>query len=758
MTRSLCSAFVTNTAAGLLVSLLAVAGTCHGAVFNVTTVAELQAAFTTAASNGEADTINISAGIYQPATTVSFNGTENHAITIAGAGPGRTVFDGSSIVPFNWVLDIHQHSSEITVSGLTIADSGSGGMGLRSNSAVVITNCEFSNNAGGGLYTFSPDGDITVERCLFSGNAGDGVLGAGLYGHTMRSYFLRNCVFVNNHATGAMSGMGGGFYGEFDPTTPEVVEIVNNTFVGNTSATTGGGIHLGMWGPNAVVSIHNNIIRGNTAAEGGNDGDDLWVDPADCPLSLVANDLGDNADTTTGLSEDLYIANAANYTHADNIAADPQLVVDNRIAAGSPCIDAGNDGAPGLPPTDFEGDARLVGPHVDIGADERAPAAVFVASATDFQLALTEAEGNGKDDVIHVAPGVYAPAAPFLYLALPHEDSSLTITGAGDGITVFDAGGFSSILQIVADAPDPGIHADVVIEDISFVNGMTMSAEGGAALAVHQRHGNLTVRRCSFIGNSAAAGGAGAIRVRTDSGEIRVESTIFDNNIALGPTGEGGGLQAVSVSGPIRVVNSVFFNNMAGFDGGGASLTTGEAPVEVINTTVLGNTAAAYEPTGVGGGLRVALFGDNALGMFYNSILWDNFAASNGDDLFVFSDWDGNGIGATVNMAHCVVGPNADPVTGTGEDLVVTHPDNYASWTCLQQDPLVGQGFHLDPASVCIDAGDDFAPSLPLLDFEGEARIGGSAVDMGADEFHPPFLFEDGFESGDTSAWHIVFP
>jgi len=738
----------------LLALLLGGGEPCRAAVFNVATVAELQAAFAIATANGEDDTVNIAEGVYQPTSTINYAESENHAIALVGAGPGRTVFDGSLLPLFNSVLWVgasgpHADLTDVLISGLSVVNSAGQAVGVNTSAPLTISDCEIrGNQVGVDIQGFRQI--VTVERCLFSGNTG-----SGLHCTSEGSLVLRNCVFENNSVSS--TGYGGGFVGAFDPVVPATIDIVNNTFVGNTAGH-GGGISLAMWGNSAVVNIHNNIIRGNTASSGGNDGDDLQVDPQDCPLSLFNNDLGDNADIGTGLSEDLVISNTANYTHGGNITADPVFGIDYFLAAGSPCIDAGNDGAPGLPAVDFEDDPRIVGAHVDIGADERAPLVVHVANVPDLQMALIEAESNGKDDVIHVAPGIYTPTVPWMYLALPHEDSSLTIKGAGDGVTIFDAGGVTSILEIIADAPDPGLHAHVVIEDLSFVNGLTLTADGGAALVALNRNGDITVRRCSFLGNIAGSGGAGAVLAQTAAGEVKVESTIFEGNTALGLSGDGGGLRARSDFGLITVLNSVFFNNIAGYDGGGASLETGEAPVHVVNSNFVGNTAAASDPIGVGGGVKVALFGDNASGMFYNSIFWDNIANGSGDDLFVFADWDGNGVGASVNLAHSLIGANADLILGSGEDLVVTNTDNYASWACLQQDPLLGVDFHLDPASECIDAGDDFAPLLPALDFEGDPRIGGSAVDIGADEVHAQPFFEDGFESGDTTAWSIVVP
>jgi hypothetical protein len=43
---------------------------------------------------------------------------------------------------------------------------------------------------------------------------------------------------------------------------------------------------------------------------------------------------------------------------------------DFRLQPGSPCIDAGSGNVPGLPAADFDGNPRVVGGSVDMGAFE----------------------------------------------------------------------------------------------------------------------------------------------------------------------------------------------------------------------------------------------------------------------------------------------------------------------------------------------------------------------------------------------------
>jgi len=179
---------------------------------------------------------------------------------------------------------------------------------------------------------------------------------------------ITNNAFSQNCAT----DIGGGVY-----VYSSKAIITNNTFSGNLADNYGGGVYGMLYHEIDILNVYNNILFDNAAGAGGNDGDDLYVDSGDIfgsTVNLYNNDFSGNANFNTGQSEDLYISYTEKYHHANNIQKDPQFVDpvngDFHIKPTSPCIDKGNNSAPELPSTDFDGDPRIINGTVDIGADE----------------------------------------------------------------------------------------------------------------------------------------------------------------------------------------------------------------------------------------------------------------------------------------------------------------------------------------------------------------------------------------------------
>jgi PKD repeat protein len=140
-----------------------------------------------------------------------------------------------------------------------------------------------------------------------------------------------------------------------------------------------------------VANIYNNIVLNNTAAIGAdfhvrNDWNNNYI-PS--PVYLFNNDFN--------FPEGIHITIPIpiDGSNIDNL--DPLFVNaangDYHLQEGSPCINAGNNSAPEIPAADKDGNPRIVGTAVDIGAYEYqgfvSPTAAFSAEPVFGIAALT---------------------------------------------------------------------------------------------------------------------------------------------------------------------------------------------------------------------------------------------------------------------------------------------------------------------------------------------------------------------------------
>ena len=253
-----------------------------------------------------------------------------------------------------------------TFSGNSALDLG-GGM-YNGYSSPTVTNCTFSGNSanhdGGGMFT--SNGSPTVTNCTFSGNSAR-FGGGGMVNWGSSSPTVTNCTFIGNtakHGGGMFDVIGGGASG---PT------LTNCTFSGNSAWNGNGG---GMNNYNSSSTITNCTFSGNSASLGGG-GMYNRVDSSPTVTNCIL--WGDSAPSGPEIFNDETSSATVSYSDVQdgwsglgNIEADPLFAdADGRLLPGSPCIDAGDDSAV-LVATDLDGNPRIVGLAVDMGAFELA--------------------------------------------------------------------------------------------------------------------------------------------------------------------------------------------------------------------------------------------------------------------------------------------------------------------------------------------------------------------------------------------------
>ncbi|MBI3415421.1 MAG: PKD domain-containing protein, partial [Verrucomicrobia bacterium] len=730
------------------------------------------------------DQILVTNGVYQTGQRTVSGATNRVAVTKPVTlqsvnGPAATLIQGDQITRCVYLTNGAALMGFTLIGGAAIYG---GGVWCESASA-ILSNCTITANSarqGGGAH------GGTLFNCMLNSNSASGggsPIGGGAHGCILNSCSLsrnsaawlgggasesalNNCTLSGNSAA-----LGGG---TFDST------LNNCRLTGNSATSEGGG---------AVVCMLNNCtLTGNSANEGGG------AYNSELNNCIVYYNSAPNGDNSYSSRLSYSCTTPLPFYGVGNISAEPQLADLSHLSAGSPCRGAGSAAAAtGL---DIDGEPWANPPS--IGCDEyhsgvvNGPLSVSIRAAYtnvipglainftaaldghatanrwDFgdgmvvsnrlyashswavageYLAVFKAYNDVNPGGITATVTVHVVPQPVHYVAVssanPVSPYSSWATAANNIQDAVDAASVAGALVLVTNGVYKtggrvGSEAEASTNRVAVTKALMVRSINGAVVTVIQGYRDPNSNfgeggvRCVYLANGAALVGFtltnGAAEygggVWCESASATVSNCVLSGNLAyLGGGATGGTLHNCRLSGNSSTYggaasggtldNCALTANSA-LDGGGASSCT------LNNCELSGNKSS---------------FGGGAVGSTLINCTFSGNLATNG-----------GGGASGCWLTNCIVYNNSAPNGDNYSD------ESFLSYSCTTPLPTNGIGnltnapLFLDQAggnlrlqsnSPCINAGSNAStPAGPDLD--GNPRMAGGTVDIGAYEFQTP--------------------
>ena len=367
----------------------------------------------------------------------------------------------------------------VTVTGRTFTENEAGGDGaglcIRDCSAGTVSDCRFRRNEasrdGGGMKSYNST--VTATSCTFSGNIADSY-GGGVDNGLGSTIELTNCVFEKN-LSDILCGAGLNNVG--------VATVTNCTFSENDRW----GICSDSSGTTPPqLTLTNSILWGHSYR-------DVFAMPWErfvsrCCLEVYRDDY----------------VNCIFW-------ADPIFVNGLRLSGGSPCIDAGDNGAvPAGITTDLDGNERFVDHPCRADTGAGTPPIVDMGA---YEYSLDDDDGDGIDNPVDTEPLTYSNEF------LDADGTSGTIEERGDQFVT------------VTDEPSPeGVRICATELEPWHPRPALIIPCGDPALACYLGDGDMVILTCSHAD------------ITVITGTIEITFTAPDGRVATIGLGAGNSL------------------------------------------------------------------------------------------------------------------------------------------------------------------------------------------------------------------------
>lgn len=446
--------------------------------------------------------------------------------------------------------------------------------------------------------------------------------------------------------------------------------ITNNTVCGHSD--------IGIYCSSSSPTISNNIVafngKGITKRNEGNP-----VLRNNCVYGNTTDYVGVSSGATD-ISQDPLIENLAHCKF--------------HIQPNSPCVDAGYSNAVSSSWVDMDGQARVQGNAVDIGADESngttwnvTPIIIRVSpdgndsndgsswalAKKTIQAGIDTAYNSSGGGEVWVAAGTYyehlvLKPYSYLYGGFVGTESQRSERNFNVNKSIIDGSGTGH-----------DVSASEIAKDDACIDGFTIINGSGNNL-----RGIYCTLSSPIIANNTISGNSYGIYCDSSSSPTITNNTIkdcYDSGIHCN-------------SSNAKITNNIIINCSDGIYSFKSSLI-------ITNNTICINGSGIVAYSG-------------------SDLITNNISAFNGTGI------NGNSSGLVTLKNNCVYGNVTNYSYVTAGTTDISKDPMFVNWKYGK--------FHIQPQSPCVNAGDISVVDSSWLDMDGQARVQEGAVDIGADE------------------------